>query len=253
MNKTEELATVPPEDKAEYLKKGKSFETSQNDTKSFWLKMGWSVAGVMSFLLAGAIAAIIVMTLRFHPFGFLVERDKITGETATFRSLDVNTIDYEEAKDRHNVKRYVEACESYIFEVLQRDYDVCLELSANGPGQDYARKFEGKNALDKTLGRGTKWRINVLSVRLPKDEPGKAVVGYEKVVIKDGLDPEPPIKMIATLSYKYEPKAKRTDFQWNENPENYKTTAFRADRELTSSAPPPAPIDGAAPPVTPAQ
>jgi type IV secretion system protein VirB8 len=215
----------------------RDWEASENERAAKSERRAWRIAGGSFVLSIVCVVAVTVLVLRHKPFAFLVERDKVTGETTTLMTMDRETIDFEEVEDKHNVKRYVEARESYYYSLLQRDYDLTLMMSCDEVGAEYAKQYDDTNpqALDKVLGQGAERRIKVLSVRLPNDEPGKAVVSFERRVKKMGLtELEKPERFVATLSYKYNPSMLVKESVWIENPRGFKVCAYRADPELVS-------------------
>jgi type IV secretion system protein VirB8 len=196
----------------------------------------WRVAAGAAFLAILSMAVTVYTVKRDKPAAFLVTVDRATGETSTLRTLDADTQEYGEALAKHNAKRYVEACESYIYPMLQRDYDVCLTLSNDTVGTEYGKKFEGDKALDKVLGAHTEWRSTVISVRLPKDQPGKSVVSWQRIKRASGVE-SPVERFVSTLTYAYQPLVAVKESVWIENPTGYKVTAYRADPELIDARP----------------
>jgi type IV secretion system protein VirB8 len=75
----------------------------------------------------------------------------------------------------------------------------------------------------------------VVSVRLPQDEPGKAVVSYEKTIYGP-QNPNPlPQRYISTISYQYSTSQKNTEKVWIENPFGFQVTAYRTDPEINET------------------
>jgi type IV secretion system protein VirB8 len=177
-------APVVEADDETFHKQALDWEASDIERSIKSERRAWTVAGASFVLAVVCVITVAVLVSRHKPYGFLVERDKATGETTTLMTMDRNSVDFNEMEDKHNIKRYVEARESYFFSLLQRDYDVTLMLSCDEVGAEYAKQYSDDNpqALDKTLGQGTERRIKVTSVRLPNDEPGKAVVGFERSI-----------------------------------------------------------------------
>ena len=79
--------------------------------------------------------------------------------------------------------------------------------------------------------------MRILGVTLPPNEPGKAVVRFERITRRDGTDVDVSI-YVATLSYKYEPPALFSkERNVVDNPLGFKVTGFVVDQELKSKAP----------------
>lgn len=209
----------------------KQLQQSKSETKA------WRVAGVAIVVAIVCVASIAVLVSRHKPFAFLVTVDKHTGETSTIRQIDENApVDYETVADKHDIKRYIEARESYYYQLLQRDYDLTRILSCDDVRMSYEKLYDGEKALDTVLGAGVQYRVKVLSVRLPNDEPGKAVVSYERITKKSTTgESEQPMRFVATLSYK-KGGISLTENEWIENPRGFKVCAYRSDTEYSSQA-----------------
>ncbi|MFP3577935.1 hypothetical protein, partial [Brevibacillus sp. SIMBA_040] len=66
------------------------------------------------------------------------------------------------------------------------DYDSVLSMSDDVVARDYRGLYSGPEPLDRQLGAGVERRIRILSVTLPPDEPGHAVVHVERTSFKNG-------------------------------------------------------------------
>lgn len=234
----QDKATPVTADDAQFHRQARDWEASDAERMATSERRAWRVAGASFLVAVVCVAAVAVLVLRHKPYGFLVERDSATGETTTLMTMDKAIVNANEMEDKHNVKRYVEARESYYYALLQRDYDLTLMMSCDEVGAEYAQQYADENpqALDKLLGQGTERRIKVVSVRLPKDEPGKAVVGFERTVKRAGLPAtDPPLRFVATLSYKYDPSVLVRESVWIDNPRGFKVCAYRADPEIGAS------------------
>jgi type IV secretory pathway component VirB8 len=141
-----------------------------------------------------------------------------------------------EIETKHDIKRYVLARESYNYGLLQTDYDLTMNMSCDDVFQEYNKRFDGDKALDKVLGAGTEWRVAVTSIRLPNDEPGKAVVSFERTIYH-GLKKDPdvvPGRFEATLSYTNNPSMMAKESVWIDNPRGFKACAYRVDDVLST-------------------
>ena len=75
----------------------------------------------------------------------------------------------------------------------------------------YGRQFDGEAALQKKLGSGEEWRIQVVGVRLAaagrRGNRGEATVTYDKVVRQtDRSLPDVTTRHVASIVYEYQPK-----------------------------------------------
>lgn len=235
MSDTSEMPLVPASDK-DFYKRGRNWDSDIEVKNEKTKALGWRLFWAMFFLSGLLMIAVIVLVLRHKPLSYMVTVDKVTGETSLVMPLDQTQFSYDELTDKFDIKRYVIARESYNYLLLQRDYDLTINLSCDPIAQEYDKQFGGDKGLDKVLGASTEYRINVISVRLPKDEPGKAVVSFEKTTYH-GLqpDPVPPARYITTLSYELRPSMMVKESVWIDNPRGFKVCAYRADPELIGS------------------
>lgn len=220
-----------------FLNESRNFERDIERERDQSTKFAWRVATAAVVLAAVAVMALAVLVSRFQPFAFLVTVDRATGETSVVKTLDRDTVQYDEMHDKHNINRFIMSRERYLFQLLQYDYDTTLNLSTDEVGSAYAKLFEGDKALDKVLGAGTEYRITILSTRLPTDQPGKAIVSFERVIRRANTrDAEAPARYVATLSYAYKPSLLAKEAVWVANPTGFKVTAYRADPEQVGAA-----------------
>lgn len=225
-------AVVPADDDQVY-QKGKNWERDRESVMEFLKSLGWRLFYGALVVIVLLIVAIMILVNRHRPLGFLTTVDKATGETSTVLPLEESTFDVHEMEAKHDVKRYVEAREGYYYPHLQRDYDLVMLMSCDEEAAVYNKQFDGDKGLDKVLGAGTQWRSKVQSVRLPKDEPGKAVVTFEKTVWHGVVRDEtiPATRYVVTFAYKYEPSMLAKEAEWIENPRGFKACAYRRDSD----------------------
>lgn len=202
-------------------------------------RRAWLVAGTASLLcLAFGIALALLAPLRVRvPYVFAL--DKASGNVELVQAVDDRTVvGYQELLDKHFATRYVLARESYVFKLLQLDYDTVLALSTDELGREYARQYEGPNARDKRLGPYGEIRIEVRSVTLARDAVGaKAVVRFEKTFRRGEGDPGRSETFVATMTFHYQPSMLGTERDLISNPLGFRVTTYRVDAELPSSSP----------------
>lgn len=223
---------VPAEDGSIY-QRGKKWEADRESVLEAMKALGWRLFYGALVCIGVLIVCLVILVVRHRPLGFLVTVDKATGETSTVLPLDETTFNLNEIEVKHDVKRFVEAREGYYYPLLQRDYDLVLAMSCEDVFADYNKQFDGDKGLDKVLGAATQWRIDVRSIRLPKDDPGKAVVSFEKTVWRGVTRDESvaPARYVVTMTYKNEPSMKAKESEWIENPRGFKACAYRRDSE----------------------
>lgn len=170
--------------------------------------------------------------------------DRNTGETTVMKDLKSERVPEVEAMDKADLARYVTARENYFWSFLQRDFDLVATMSAPGVFADYEKqRFQGSQALDKTLGDKTEWKINIINVRRDlergsgRDRVAEAVVTYEKEVRAVDRNAPPVVSRgVATLRYVYNPRAKLNDRQRMLNPFGFVVQSYRADVDVAGTS-----------------
>ena len=171
--------------------------------------------------------------------------DRLTGETTIQQRLSVESIPPMEALDKHNLATFVRARESYSWMFLQRDFDQVARMAVPAVFADYNRQFEGDGALQKKLGAGEDWRIQVVGVRLEATgrkgkhgNGGEASVTYDKVVrLTDRNLPEVRTRHVASVVFEYQPTVLARERDRLENPFGFVVTAYRSDPEINTTGP----------------
>ena len=205
-------------------------------------RRAWSVAvaGLMLGLIG--IAAVFVQGPLRRVVEIPIVVDRVTGEATIQQRLDVETIPPMEALDKHNLAIFVRAREAYSWMFLQRDFDQVARMAVPGVFTDYNRQFEGDGALQKRLGAGEDWRINIVGVRLAPSgrsgNRGEATVTYDKVVrLIDRNLPDATTRHVASVVFQYQPKVLAKERDRLENPFGFVVVAYRSDPEINTAAP----------------
>lgn len=208
-------------------------------------RRAWGVAvGGMVLGLLG-IAAVFVQGPLRRVVEIPIVVDRVTGETTIQQRLSVESIPPMEALDKHNLATFVRAREGYSWMFLQRDFDQVARMAVPAVFADYNRQFEGDAALQKKLGAGEDWRINVVGVRLAASgrsgkngNGGEATVTYDKVVrLTDRNLPEVTTRHVASVVFEYQPKVLAKERDRLENPFGFVVTAYRSDPEINTATP----------------
>ena len=165
--------------------------------------------------------------------------DRMTGEATIQQRLSVETIPPLEALDKHNLATFVRAREGYNWMFLQRDFDQVARMAVPLVFNDYNRQFEGDGALQKKLGAGEDWRINIVGVRLAASgrsgNRGEATVTYEKVAHRvDRNLPDVTTRHVASVVFQYQPKVLAKERDRLENPFGFVVMAYRSDPEINT-------------------
>jgi type IV secretion system protein VirB8 len=205
-------------------------------------RRAWYVACAGLVLGLTGIAAVFVQGSLRSVVEIPIVVDRVTGEATIQQRLSVETIPPMEALDKHNLATFVRAREGYSWMFLQRDFDQVARMSVPAVFGDYNRQFEGDGALQKKLGAGEDWRINIIGVRLSAagraGNKGEAQVTYDKVVrLVDRNLPEVTTRHVASVVYQYQPKALAKEKDRLENPFGFVVVAYRSDPEINTAGP----------------
>lgn len=197
-------------------------------------RRAWHVAYAAVGVAVFSVAALAVMVPFYRVVPLPIEVDRLTGESQVIDVLDARHVHAKEIQDKHWVETYVRERERYDWGLLQMDYDSVLAMSDDVVARDYRGIYSGPDALDRQLGAGTERRLRILSVTLPPDEPGHAVVHVERTSFKNGqADAEPTQRFVITLAYTYKPPVFTRESVAIANPFGFKVTAYSRDPEYT--------------------
>jgi len=207
-------------------------------------RRGWLVAAVGVLLAILSVLAVFAQGPLRQVVGVPIVVDKTTGETTIQQRLSAETVPPQEALDKHNLAVFVRAREGYSWWWLQRDFDQVARMAVPGVFNAYSRQFDGEAALQKKLGSGEEWRIQVVGVRLAatgrRGNRGEATVTYDKVVRQtDRSLPDVTTRNVASIVYEYQPRVFAQEKDRLENPFGFVVTAYRSDPEIST---PPAPL-----------
>lgn len=239
-----EARNVTPLDETAFYGRARDWEYDRWSGLVKSERRAWRVAGAA--VIAAIIAVIGIASLapfrRTVPYVF--EVDRATGNVAFVQAVDDRQVKgYQEILDKHWAQRYVIARESYVFKLLQHDYDTTLALSDPKIGRSYAQLFEGETARDKRLGPNIEQTVEVLSIVLASDAISpKAVVRFARTTrnLESGLV-EPVQTYVATLAYDYAPTMSGPEKDLINNPLGYRVTSYRVDPEAQSVRSDPSP------------
>lgn len=207
----------------------------RSERKAWWV----ATAGVVLGLIG--IAAVFVQGPLRRVVEIPIVVDRVTGEATIQQRLSVETIPPLEALDKHNLATFVRAREGYSWMFLQRDFDQVARMAVPAVFSEYSRHFEGDGALQKRIGAGEDWRIQIVGVRLSASgrsgNRGEATVTYDKVVhLTDRNLPDVTTRHVASVVFQYQPKVLAKERDRLENPFGFVVTAYRSDPEINTSA-----------------
>jgi type IV secretion system protein VirB8 len=223
--------------KASIFDEAVSWENSRLEALEKSESRAWSMVRWTSVLAVLAMAALVILAPFYKIVPLTFEVDKLTGQAQLVDLTGPMPMTSTEAMDKHWVADYVRTRERFVWTLIQIDYDHTMNLSDERVAREYRADYEGQLARDKRLGPTTDERVKILGVTLPPNEPGKAVVRFERITRRDGTDIEVG-NYVATLSYKYEPPALFSrERNVVDNPLGFKVTGFVVDQELKTKAP----------------
>ncbi|MFO1219638.1 MAG: type IV secretion system protein [Burkholderiaceae bacterium] len=208
----------------------------RSERRAWWVAIAGMVLGLIG------IAAVFVQGPLRRVVEIPIVVDRVTGEATIQQRLNVETIPPMEALDKHNLATFVRAREGYSWMFLQRDFDQVARMAVPAVFGDYNRQFEGDAALQKKLGAGEDWRIQIVGVRLSAagraGNKGEAQVTYDKVVrLVDRNLPEVTTRHVASVVYQYQPKVLAKEKDRLENPFGFVVVAYRSDPEINTASP----------------
>ncbi|ESQ79276.1 virB8 family protein [Asticcacaulis sp. YBE204] len=234
--------TVKPSEEKDFYQKSADWEADRQSQLQRSERRAWRIAIVATGVATITVIALATLAPMRRTVPYVFEVDRATGNVAFVQAVDDRTTKgYQEILDKHWAQRYVTARESYVYKLLQTDYDTTLMLSDDRVARDYAHLFEGENARDQRFGTHTEETVEVLSIALASDTISpKAVVRFAKTTrhLDSGLI-DPTQNYIATIAYEYRPTMSGKEKDLINNPLGYRVTSYRVDPESPSVRPMP--------------
>lgn len=219
---------------------GISWEADKEMQRERSERRAWIVAGAAMLIALTAVVGMATLAPLRRTVPYLFVADKVTGNVEYVGAVDDRTLTgYQELLDKYWAQRYVIARESYLYELLQFDYDSVIAMSDATTAAEFARLYDGPSARDKKNGSRIKWTISVASIHLNSNRFGNvATIRYSKVATNRDTGRADPIQyLIATFSYKYKPRMFGKEGDLLLNPLGYQVSAYRVDPELTPATP----------------
>lgn len=224
---------VRPQEVARVMKQGQSWEADRETQRLKSERRAWMVAGVATSVAVLALVAVVSMLPLKTTVPYILYVDKVNGNTEIVNAINEREVGYRELNEKHWSSKYVVSRESYMYTLLQYDYDTVLALSSDDVGRTYAKQFEGDGAKDKKLGPGTEERVKIISVVIPPDNAGKAVIRFEKSIKRTNAEQfDPPQTYVATMAYEFKPTMRGREKDLLQNPLGFKVTSYRVDIEI---------------------
>ena len=217
------------------------WETSRIEQIEKSERTAWNVAKGASVVAILAIIALVLLLPLKESIPYLVRVDKNTGFTDIVTTLHAKTITVDEAVDKYWLARFVRARETWEWYTAQEDYDTVRLLSSSDVGRQYAKLFEGTDAVDKQYGQHTIASVDIQSV-VPHGN-GQATVRFQKKINRrDNGDTSAQVSnWVATIGYEYKPSGKMPEKDRLKNPLGFQAMSYRVDAEVTQHAAAPEP------------
>jgi len=197
----------------------------------------WMVAKVSVGIAVLAIAAIAMMMPLKESVPFVIRVDNTTGVPDIVTAMTDSQVTGDDVMDKYWLAQYVRARETYDWYTLQHDYNIVGLLSSPNVGADYAKLFEGDEALDKKYGKAVRAAVEILSV-----VPGvnhTATIRFIKTTKRSDAEGSQgtQAKWIATVSYEYRNAALIKESARLVNPFGFQVLTYRVDPEMVENAP----------------
>ena len=202
-----------------------------------WAKTGWILSGVFLFLfILTIIAALGIWVKMSAPISpAILAVDHATGEVQVLETFGTKTIDSLTMTHKLFAANYVQFCERYIPQQLNNDYATCADMSEGDALKKYQHIFEGDDGRNKVLKNLQTWTIEIISVQLPTDARGIAIVRFKKNIYVGGSKSSEGF-FIARFAYRFTENPKGTEREKISNPFSYKVSSYSVDAEIGASA-----------------
>ena len=142
-------------------------------------KIAWAIAISAIVLASISVSALLVMLPLKQTAAYIVTVDKNTGASQVVSAVDARQITNNEVNAQYWMARYVSARESYLYKILQTDYDAVMALSSQNVGAAYSAQFEGPNSKATKFGDSVEDRIRIISVQPTPGQYGRGTVRFE--------------------------------------------------------------------------
>lgn len=233
INKKNKAAENPDAKKEDFFSKSIDWEASRIQNIEKAEKRAWKVVWIEAGAIACLSIAIALMLPLKETQPYVIKVDKSTGMTDILSIASAKDIPVDEMQDKYWLSQYVRSRESYDYRTVENDFIKTREMSTTNTFEPYAKLFEGKQSLDKTLGDNKRVVIELQSV-VPNGN-GIATIRFIKRVIDNanGLE-ESKTLWTATLGYEYQPTFKVDEANRIVNPFGFKVTSYRVDQEMSN-------------------
>jgi len=201
--------------------------------------LAWRVVTLLAVLLAGwgvgSTLAIVQLSAKLAakqaPVPHVWFLDEETGMPTRLTRLSDMEFPAREATVKADLADYVIRRERYNWETIQTDYDAVSLWSSDTVGRAYASMYDAKNGRQVVLGESTTVDVEITSVpRL--DGEGRATVRFVQIARRDGrvIGED---HFIATIGFRYDPKAALEDADRLVDPRSLEVTAYTVQEDMS--------------------
>lgn len=217
-------------------------DVARNSERRAW----WVAASAVAMTLVLAGGYLFMLPLK-QKVPYLVMADAYTG-TATVVGMSpsaVHNMTANDAINRSNVAHFVLARESYDVTLMKlQDWATVLTMSAPGVAAGYRALYSPNNEGNpyKTYGKERAIRVNILSIVLLGNAPGRtptgATVRFQRSVYdKTSGSSQPLDNRIATLVFAYKPNLQMDERYRIANPLGFQVSDYRVSTDYASAPP----------------
>lgn len=223
-------AEVSPDDQ----RSRRAWDLLLDDQRERSERRAWQVAWCAAFIAILAVSGIVALAPLRRIVPFLLVMDQARGDIFPIGAVDERIIkDHQELLDKHWVRRYVIARESYYYRLLQEDYDTVYEMSDDEEKERFAAEYDGPNARDQRYGANTEISVRISSIQISSNAVGtQATVRFSTLLRSVGPgQPETTRYHIVTMAYRYQPGKFVPELQAVRNPLGFRVGPYRKSDE----------------------
>ena len=194
-------------------------------------KRAWKLAWLSVLVTVLSWLALVLLLPLKKTEPYLIRVDSATGVPDIVTTLKAEDVGKEEVTQKFFLADYVRARETYDWHTLQVDYDKTRLYSAPSVAIDYAKLFEGEEALDKKYGSKIRATIQIQSVVPTSATTG--TVRFSKITkyIEDSL-PGKETRWVATLAFQFNNPSSLRESERFINPFGFQVVSYRVDPEM---------------------
>ena len=224
--------TVPtPVAKLTVYDEARSWDDSRVLAQEQSEQRAWKLAwlSVLVTVLSWLALVLLIPLKRTEPY--LIRVDSATGVPDIITTLKAEDVGADEVTQKFFLADYVRARETYDWNTLQVDYDKTRLYSSPLLAKEYAKLFEGEEALDKKYGAKVRATVKIQSV-VPTS-PTTGTVRFSKLTkYVENTSPGEETRWVATIAFSFNDPAKLKESERLINPFGVQVVSYRVDPEM---------------------